>query len=71
LNVPAEELLKRIQKSDANNRPLINKTASQEELLESLKKRCEDRKPFYEQADIQIDGNIDVEQILWLLEELT
>lgn len=71
LNVPPEDLLKRIHKSDANNRPLINKTTSQEELLESLKKRCENRKQFYEQADIQIDGSIDVDQILWLLEELT
>jgi shikimate kinase len=71
LNVPPEDLLKRIQKSDADNRPLINKTTSQEELLKSLKKRCEDRKQFYEQADIKIDGSIDVDQILWLLEELT
>lgn len=71
LNVPPEDLLKRIHKSDANNRPLINKMTSQEELLASLKKRCEDRKQFYEQADIQIDGSIDVDQILWLLEELT
>jgi shikimate kinase len=71
LNVPPEDLLKRIQKSDVNNRPLINKTTSQEDLLESLKKRCEDRKQFYEQADIQIDGSVDVDQILWLLEKLT
>jgi shikimate kinase len=70
LNVSPEDLLKRIQKSDANNRPLINKTTSKEELLTHLKKRYEDRMPFYEQADIQIDGSIDVEQILWLLEEL-
>ena len=70
LNVPPEDLLKRIHKSDANNRPLINKTTSQEELLENLKKRCEDRKQFYEQADIQIDGSIDVDQILWLLEKI-
>ena len=71
LNVPPEDLLKRIQKSDANNRPLINKMTSQEELLASIKKRYEDRMQFYEKADIQIDGSIDVDQILWLLEELT
>jgi len=71
LNVLPEDLLKRIQKSDVNNRPLMNKTTSQEALLESLKKRSEDRIHFYEQADIKIDGSIDVDQILWLLEELT
>jgi shikimate kinase len=70
LNVPPEDLLKRIQKSDINNRPLIDKKTSQQELLGSIKKRYEDRLQFYEQADIQIDGSIDVDQILWLLEEL-
>ncbi len=69
LNVSPEDLLKRIQKSDVNNRPLIDKKTSQQELLTSIKKRYEDRLQFYEQADIQIDGSIDVEQILWLLEE--
>ena len=70
LNVPPEDLLKRIQKSDVNNRPLIDKKTSQQELLISIKERYEDRLKFYEQADIQIDGSIDVEQILWLLEEI-
>jgi shikimate kinase len=70
LNVPPEDLLKRIQKSDANNRPLIDKKTSQQELLTSIKNRYESRLQFYEQADIQIDGSIDVEQILWLLEEI-
>lgn len=69
LNVSPEDLLKRIQKSEVNNRPLIDKKTSQQELLASIKKRYEDRLKFYEQADIQIDGSIDVEQILWLLEE--
>lgn len=70
LNVQPEDLLKRIQKSDSNNRPLINKTISQEELLANIKKRYEARLQYYEQADIQIDGSIDVEQILWLLDEV-
>ena len=69
LNVPPEDLMKRIQKSDANNRPLIDKKTSQQELLANIKKRYEDRLQFYEQAAIKIDGSIDVEQILWLLEE--
>ena len=70
LNVSPEDLLKRIQKSDVNNRPLIDKKTSNQELLLSIKKRHESRLQFYEQADIQIDGSIDVEQILWLLEEI-
>jgi shikimate kinase len=70
LNVSPEDLLKRIQKSDGNNRPLIDKKKSNEVLLNELKERYENRLKFYEQADIQIDGSIDVEQILWLLEEI-
>lgn len=71
LNVPPEDLLKRIQKSEGNNRPLIDKKKSNEVLLNELRERYENRLKFYEQADIKIDGSIDVEQILWLLEELT
>jgi shikimate kinase len=70
LNVPPEDLLKRIQKSEGNNRPLIDKRKTDEILLDELKKRYESRLQFYQQADIQIDGSIDVEQILWLLEEI-
>ena len=69
LNVSPADLLKRIQKSDINNRPLIDKRQKEDELLISIKNRYEARLQFYEQADIQIDGSIDVEQILWLLEE--
>lgn len=70
LNVQPEDLLKRIQKSDVNNRPLINKTTTEEDLLANIKKRYEDRLQYYQQADIQINGSIDVEQILWLLDEI-
>ncbi len=69
LNVSPEDLLKRIQKSDINNRPLIDKRQKEDELLDNIRKRYETRLQIYEQADIQIDGSIDVEQILWLLEE--
>lgn len=70
LNVQPEDLLKRIQKSDSNNRPLINKTTTEEDLLANIKKRYEDRLKYYEQADIQIDGSIEVDQILWLLDKI-
>jgi shikimate kinase len=71
LNVLPEDLLKRIQKSDGNNRPLIDKKKSETVLLDELRERYENRLKFYEQADIQIDGSIEVEQILWLLEEFS
>lgn len=71
LNVQPEDLLKRIQKSEGNNRPLIDKKKNNELLLNELKERYKNRIPFYEQADIQIDGSIEVEQILWLLEEIS
>ena len=71
LNVQPEDLLKRIQKSEVNNRPLIDKKKSNEELLNELKERYEYRLKFYEQADIQVDGSVEVEQILWLLEEVS
>ena len=70
LNVQPEDLLKRIQKSEVNNRPLIDKKKSNEELLNELKERYEYRLKFYEQADIQVDGSVEVEQVLWLLEEV-
>lgn len=70
LNVQPEDLLKRIQKSETNNRPLIDKKKAEEMLLKELKERYENRLQFYEQADIQINGSIEVEQILWLLEEI-
>ena len=70
LNVQPEDLLKRIQKSEVNNRPLIDKKKSNEVLLNELKERYEHRLKFYEQADIQVAGSVEVEQILWLLEEV-
>lgn len=70
LNVLPEDLFKRIQKTDANNRPLLDKRKSDEEIFNELKSRYENRLQFYEKADLQIDGNIDVDQLLWLLEEI-
>ncbi|MEA5460276.1 shikimate kinase [Arcicella sp. LKC2W] len=70
LNVPPEDLLKRIHKTDVNNRPLIDKRKADDELLKELTARFEYRLQFYEKADLQIDGNIDVDQLLWLLEEI-
>jgi altronate hydrolase len=43
---------------------------SEEELIASaIKKTFEERLPFYQQADIQVDGEITVSQLLWLLDQ--
>ncbi|MFC0186229.1 shikimate kinase [Pseudarcicella hirudinis] len=70
LNVEPVDLIKRLRKSDANNRPLINKNLKEDELFEELQNRYNHRLPYYAQADIKIDGNIEVEQLMWLLDEL-
>ena len=70
LNVQPEDLFKRIKLSDANNRPLIDKSNNNQALLEDIKKRYDTRLPFYMRADIKIDGNIEVQQLLWLLDEI-
>ena len=36
--------------------------------LDEIKKTFEERLPFYQKADIQVDGEISVNQLLWLLE---
>lgn len=71
LNVQPEDLFKRIKLSDANNRPLINKSSGNQALFEDIKKRYETRLPYYMRADIKIDGSIEVQQLLWLLDEIS
>lgn len=70
LNVQPEDLAKRIKMSDANNRPLINKQSNNMALLDDIRKRYEARLPDYMRADLKVDGSIDVEQLLWLLDEM-
>ena len=70
LNVQPEDLAKRIKMSDANNRPLINKQSNNMALLDDIRKRYEARLPHYMRADLKVDGSIDVEQLLWLLDEM-
>jgi shikimate kinase len=69
LNVDVNDLAKRLYKAQGNNRPLLDKTQSEEVVIESIKKTFEERLPEYQKADIQVDGEITVSQILWLLEQ--
>ncbi len=69
LNVDIDDLAKRIYKAQTNNRPLLNIAAESEEtIIGNIKKLYQDRLPFYKQADIQVDGEISVNQLLWLIE---
>ena len=69
LNVDVNDLAKRLYKAQGNNRPLLDKTQSEEVVIASIKKTFEERLPFYQQADIQVDGEITVSQLLWLLDQ--
>lgn len=69
LNVDIDDLAKRIYKAQTNNRPLLNiATESEETIINNIKHLYETRLPFYKQADIQVDGEITVNQLLWLIE---
>jgi shikimate kinase len=54
LNVPAEELAKRILRQDTN-RPMV-KGKSKEELIEFLKLKISEREVFYNKAQFKISG---------------
>ncbi|RXK47113.1 shikimate kinase [Aquirufa rosea] len=68
LNVELDDLAKRLYKAQGNNRPLLDKSQSEEAVIATIKKTFEERLPFYKQADIQVDGEISVNQLLWLIE---
>jgi shikimate kinase len=69
LNVDVNDLAKRLYKAQGNNRPLLDKSQSEEAVIDTIKKTFEERLPFYKQADIQVDGEISVTQLLWLLDQ--
>jgi shikimate kinase len=69
LNVDVNDLAKRLYKAQGNNRPLLDKSQSEDVVIESIKKTFEERLSYYQQADIQVDGEITVSQLLWLLDQ--
>lgn len=69
LNVELDDLAKRLYKAQGNNRPLLDKSQSEEAVIASIKKTYEERLPFYKQADIQVEGEINVSQLLWLIDQ--
>jgi shikimate kinase len=70
LDVPPAILAKRIMNSTTNNRPLIDKNKSENDVLQDIENRYQNRLKFYQQADLQVDGEIEVEHLVWLLESL-
>jgi shikimate kinase len=69
LNVDVNDLAKRLYKAQGNNRPLLDKSQSEEVVIATIKKTFDERLPFYQKADIQVDGEITVSQLLWLLDQ--
>ncbi len=69
LNVDVNDLATRLYKAQGNNRPLLDKSQSEEVVIATIKKTFEERLPFYQKADIQVDGEITVSQLLWLLDQ--
>ena len=69
LNVDVNDLAKRLYKAQGNNRPLLDKTQSEEVVIETIKKTFQERLHEYQKSDIQVDGEITVSQIIWLLEQ--
>ena len=64
LNVPIVDLHKRLGHDGKENRPLT-RGKNDQELLEFLEKKYQERSPFYNQAKIILQGNkIDVDQIM-------
>ena len=66
LDVPPEKLEERMKASRRNNRPLFK--LENEDLLETLTDTYNSRIDFYKQASIVIEGDTDVNTIMWILD---
>jgi shikimate kinase len=66
LDVSPEQLWTRMLKSESNHRPLFD-TKNMEQLRIDLQTRYRQRLPFYQRADLCVEGNIEVEHLLMLL----
>ncbi len=67
LQVPPTELAKRITRHARDDRPLLSGVT---ELEKELTNRLAVRLPFYEQADLIVDGNTTVNRLLAALQPL-
>ncbi|MCE7039527.1 shikimate kinase [Dyadobacter sp. CY312] len=67
LDVPANELAKRISNHGKDDRPILSGVVA---LESELSKRIEDRRPYYSRADITITGVTEVGEILEAISSL-
>lgn len=64
LDVPAQDLARRIESHGKDDRPILSGSTS---LVETLQSRITDRLPYYTQADFTLKGDIDVSQLMNLI----
>ena len=64
LDVPAEDLAKRIENHGKDDRPILSNAFS---LTDELTRRIQERLPFYSQADITIKGTTEVDEIIRMI----
>lgn len=69
LDVPPKILADRILHTRKNDRPLLS-TEKPDELLNTLEKKIANRRSYYEQADVTIAGETDVQNLLEILRHL-
>ncbi len=67
LDVPAEDLARRIENHGKDDRPILSGATS---LVDTLRNRITDRLPYYSQADFTLKGEIDVSHLLEVLTPL-
>ena len=67
LDVPAEDLARRIENHGKDDRPILSGATS---LVDTLQNRITDRLPYYTQADFTLKGEIDVSHLLEVLTPL-
>jgi shikimate kinase len=67
LNVPAEDLARRIENHGKDDRPILSGASS---LRETLQAKITERLPHYSQADFTLTGEIEVNHLLEVLQPL-
>lgn len=69
LNVHPQQIVERMLRHEANDRPLYQKNDRQ--LLENILQKHKERLPFYSQADVVLEGgNIHIRQLTESLQEV-
>jgi shikimate kinase len=64
LDVPAYELAERITNHGKDDRPMLSGVT---DLAQELQLKINDRRPFYERADLKIEGIIEADDLLKLI----